>query len=84
MAYEPYTGPVVDLTGPHYHNWFLDTIPIVSWEGESKTMALIPAMRAYPNREMANYYARKSGQRVRVLKCKGGAECPMGDTVGGK
>ena len=82
MAYQPYTGPVVDLDGPHYHNWFLDTIPIVSWEGESSTMALIPAMRAYANRMTAHNHAKQSGQRFRVMKCKGGDECPMMNPYG--
>ena len=76
MAYTPYTGPVVDLDGPHYHNWFLETIPIISWEGESSTMALIPTMRSYADRTWAHRQAAQSGQLFRVMKCKGGAQCP--------
>ena len=76
MAWEPYTGPVVDMDGPHFHSWF-------TVRSERGKLVSRPAMRGYPNRDWAHKQAKavKADDPnildVTIRKCAGGAACPI-------
>ena len=83
MAYTPYTGPVVDPTGQHYHNWFLAAATVPGMDGTpTDGMALLPAMRPYADRTTAHRHAKQFGAPFRVMKCRGGNECPAANPHG--
>ena len=83
MEWTPYTGPVVPLDEPHFHNWILGE-RTSNFGGQPWTSLVYSAtLRPYHNRMTARNHAKpfmdpaygKAG--VMVLKCDGNpATCP--------
>ena len=77
MDYQPYDGPVVDLDRKHFHRWHLGQTTYTGVDGEPwGTLAYIPTLRPYNDRQTARNHGLQFGGNPMVLQCDGGAGCP--------
>ena len=77
VGYQPYDGPVVDLDKDHFHRWHLGQSTYTGVDGKPwRTLAYLPAFRAYYNPATARNHGNQFGDAFMVLKCDGGAGCP--------
>ena len=71
--YKPYDGPVVDISKPHYHRWFLSWTTYEEVDGPWATPIWMAAMRPYHNRMTARNHGFKDrpADEIMILKCDG-------------
>ena len=77
QPYVPYDGPEVDLDKKHFHHWHLGQTTHTGPDGKPwGTLAYLPTLRPYRDRQTARYHALRFGGTQMVLQCDGGKDCP--------
>ena len=78
QPYQPYDGPVVDLDKKHFHRWHLGEKAYTGIDGKPwNTLAYVPAIRPYKDRQTARNHGAQFGGTQMVLQCDGGEGCPL-------